>query len=277
MRHRPTFAALSIALFAAALPLAAASRRGFSLSVVVDGCEAPEYEHSGRLYVEALRGRNFSLRVVNPTPERIAVALSVDGRNVVDAKRTSAQAAAKWVLAPGETIEIPGWQVSGQTSRRFFFTETARSYAKWLGDTRNVGTIEAVFFREKRQWPRPAPGISGRVEGEASSGETRERAGAPAPPEAAAAEPGRDAGAAQRKSEADRMAATGIGDRTDFPVQWVAFEEEPSPAARIAIRYEFRRELVALGVLPRSDDALAARERARGFEPRYAPDPDRQR
>ena len=277
MQHRPKFAALSVVLFAAALPLAAASRRGFALSVVVDGCEAPEYEHSGRLYVEALRGRNFSLRVANPTSERIAVALSVDGRNVVDAKRTSAQGAAKWVLGPGETIDIPGWQVSGETSRRFFFTETSRSYAKWLGDTRNAGTIEAVFFREKRQWPRPTTGISGRVEDEASSGETRERAEAPAPHETAAAESGRDAGAAQRKSEADRFAATGIGDRTDFSVQWVAFEEERDPAARIAIRYEFRRELVALGVLPRSNDALAARERARGFDSRYAPDPDRRR
>jgi hypothetical protein len=276
MRHRPTLAALSLALFAAAMPLGAANRRGFSLAVVVDGCEAPQYEHAGRLYVEALRGRTFSLRVTNPTSERIAVALSVDGRNVIDAKRTSAQGAAKWVLAPGETIDIPGWQVSGETSRRFFFTETSRSYAKWLGDTRNVGTIEAVFFREKRR-PLIAPGLTGRVEGDASSGEVRERAGEPAPPDAATAEPGRDAGAAQRKSEADRFAATGIGDRTDFSVQWVAFEEERNPAARIAIRYEFRRELVALGVLPRADDALAARERARGFEPRFAPDPDRRR
>ncbi|HSE63007.1 MAG TPA: hypothetical protein VLG15_05285 [Thermoanaerobaculia bacterium] len=276
MRHRPTFAALSLVLFAAALPLDAASRRGFSLAVVVDGCEAPEYEHAGRLYVEALRGRNFSLRVVNPTSERIAVALSVDGRNVIDAKRTSAQGAAKWVLAPGETIDIPGWQVSGETSRRFFFTETSRSYAKWLGDTRNVGTIEAAFFLEKRRQPLRVPGVTGRVESEASSGEARDHAGEPAPP-AAAAEPGRDAGAAQRKSEADRFAATGIGDRTDFSVQWVAFEKERNPAARIAIRYEFRRELVALGVLPRADDALAGRERARGFEPRYAPDPDSRR
>jgi hypothetical protein len=274
MRHRPTFAALSLVLFAAALPLDAASRRGFSLAVVVDGCEAPEYEHAGRLYVEALRGRNFSLRVANPTSERVAVALSVDGRNVIDAKRTSAQGAAKWVLAPGETIDIPGWQVSGETSRRFFFTETARSYAKWLGDTRNVGTIEAAFFLEKRRRPLRVPGVTGRVEEEASSGEVRDRADAPAPP---SAESGRDAGSAQRKSEADRFAATGIGDRTDFSVQWVAFEEERNPAARIAIRYEFRRELVALGVLPRADDALAARERARGFEPRYAPDPDRRR
>ena len=42
--------------------------------------------------------------------------------------------------------------ISGQTSRKFFFTETSHSYAKWLGDTANVGTIEAVFFRER---PRP--------------------------------------------------------------------------------------------------------------------------
>ena len=277
MRHRLALVTLSFLLFGAALPLSAASRRGFSLAVVVDGCEAPEYEHAGRLYVEALRGRNFSLRMTNPTGERIAVALSVDGRNVVDAGRTSAQGAPKWILSPGETIDVPGWQVSGETSRRFFFTETSRSYAKWLGDTRNVGTIEAVFFREKRRWPAPAAGVTGAVEGGASSRSADEPAQSPAPPDVGAEHSRRDSGAAQRKSEADRFAATGIGDRTEFPVQWVAFEEDPDPAARIAIRYEFRRELVSLGVFPRRDDALAARERARGFEPRYAPDPDRNR
>ena len=94
MRNRPARTLIFLALFAAALPLAAASRRGFSLAVVVDGCEVPEYEHRGRIYVEALRGRDFSLRVSNPTAERVAVALSVDGRNVIDAGRTTALAAA---------------------------------------------------------------------------------------------------------------------------------------------------------------------------------------
>src|SRR5216684_7183770 len=63
----------------------------------------------------------------------------VDGLNVVDAKRTTAGAATKWILGPHQTADIPGWQISGQTSRGFFFTETGRSYAKWIGDTRNVG------------------------------------------------------------------------------------------------------------------------------------------
>ena len=270
MRRRPKAAILLLILFAAAAPLAGASRQAYSLEVIVDGCEAPEYEHLGRVYVEALRGRNFSVRISNPTSERVAVALSVDGRNVIDASRTSSLEATKWVLSPGETIDIPGWQVSGQNSRRFFFTETSGSYAKWLGDTRNVGTIEAVFFREKRERPVPLQGsVGGR--------NTREPLSAPAPTDAAAAEAPAGALVPGRKSEADRFAATGIGERTDFPVQWISFDPDPGPAARIALRYEFRRELLRLGVLPRSDDALAARDRARGFEPRYAPDPDRQR
>ena len=69
-------------------------------------------------------------------------------------------------------------------------------------------------------------------------------------------------------------AATGIGEETGFPVEWVAFEQERSPAARIALRYEFRAELVHLGVLPREEE-LFARDRAHGFEHDYAPDPFR--
>ena len=126
---------------------------GFTVSVLVDGKPAPEYAGRGRIYIEALKGREFTIRLSNPTRERVAVALSVDGRNVVDAKRTTDLAATKWILAPGQTADIPGWQVSGDTSRKFFFTETSKSYAKWLGDTANVGTIEAVFFREKRREP----------------------------------------------------------------------------------------------------------------------------
>jgi hypothetical protein len=244
-------------------PAWAAECGRFGLSVVVDGAAATEYPFRGRTYIEALRGRNFTLRLSNPTGERVAVALSVDGLNVVDAKRTTAREAARWVLDPGQTIEIPGWQVSGHTSRRFFFTETARSYAKWIGDTRNVGTIEAVFFREKRRVIEPLPVAPGTAAPQpmressrpAAEGKTRLESAAP---------------------QSDSFAATGIGERTAFPVQWVDFVAEPSPAASIALRYEFRPELVRLGVLSR-EDALYARDRGRGFEHDYAPEPGRRR
>lgn len=246
-----------LGLLASAPGLRAHDGTGYSLSVLVDGAPVPEFASRGRVYIEALKGREFTIRLANPTSGRVAVALSVDGRNVVDAKRTTERDATKWVLGPGQTIEIPGWQVSGETSRKFFFTETSRSYAKWLGDTANVGTIEAVFFREKRCEPPVASKDEPAFERET-------RAGAPA-----TASPAPTA----KLRAADENAATGIGDKTRFPVQWVAFEADPVPAARVALRYEFREQLVRLGVLPREDAGLYAREHASGFERGYAPDP----
>jgi hypothetical protein len=282
----------------------------FRLTVLVDGSPAPEYSARGRIYIEALKGRTFSVRITNPTSERIAVALSVDGRNVIDAKRTTSLAAAKWILSPGETAEIPGWQISGDTSRRFFFTETQHSYAKWLGDTSNTGVIEAVFYREKHAVavaPHPRHWWEWESKDEAErnsrSGQGLGSPGAPMPESRAQSAPEPDAeksreavtvtgeaplvdgsdtrsrdaarqrpeaGAIQKKSEA--YAATGIGERTSFPIQWTTFDEDPTPAARVSLRYEFHAELVRLGVLPREDD-LYARDRGRGFEREYAPDP----
>jgi hypothetical protein len=251
---------LLLGLFASAAGLRAHDGSGFSVSVLVDGSAVPEFASRGRIYIEALKGREFTIRLSNPTPGRVAVALSVDGRNVVDAKRTTELEATKWVLAPGQTIDIPGWQISGQTARRFFFTETSRSYANWLGDTANVGTIEAAFFREKRREPSVTLKDERRSEQRADASA---QGGAPAAPEARPA----------KARAADENAATGIGEKTSFPVQWVAFDEDPTPAARVALRYEFRPQLVRLGILPREDDGLFAREHASGFEHGYAPDP----
>jgi hypothetical protein len=51
---------------------------------------------------------------------------------------------------------------------------------------------------------------------------------------------------------------------------------ESAPAQTVNIRYEFRPQLVRLGILPSAsttDDRLDRRERARGFEPGFAPVP----
>ncbi|HSP94991.1 MAG TPA: hypothetical protein VLU06_10600 [Thermoanaerobaculia bacterium] len=278
MRKRGWLVAAGVGLFLAGTRLPASECGRFELSVIVDGSTAAEYPFRDRTYIEALRDKSFSLRLHNPTAERVAVALSVDGLNVVDAKRTSAAGATKWILAPGQTVDIPGWQVSGQTARRFFFTDTARSYAKWIGDTHNVGVIEAVFFREKTQPVQPLtvappPGKTMSRDSAAGAPEGRIEGGVPGGQiggESGSSKPAPQAGASVRES--DRFAATGIGDKTSFPVQWVSFDEDPVPAARIALRYEYRRDLVRLGVLPREDE-LYARDRGRGFEHEYAPDP----
>jgi hypothetical protein len=50
---------------------------------------------------------------------------------------------------------------------------------------------------------------------------------------------------------------------------------EPTPAQAVDIRYEFRPQLVRLGILPSegSNDPLDRRERTRGFDQGFSPVP----
>src|SRR5688572_32741318 len=117
--------------------------------ILVNGTPQPQCTHNGRLYVEALKGQEYAIQMRNPYPVRVAVALSVDGLNTIDAKHTSAADARKWVLGPYETVTISGWQINQAQARRFEFTTETKSYAQALGKTDNLGVISAVFYRER--------------------------------------------------------------------------------------------------------------------------------
>jgi len=263
--------ALSLAVASPAV--AATAPHGFVVEVLVDGRPLPEYPARGTRYIEALKGKDYAIRLRNPLGVRVAVALSVDGLNTIDARHTSAAEARKWVLGPYETVTIGGWQTSLDQARRFYFTSEERSYAQRLGMPENMGIISATFFRERV--PRVVPiGVEereGRMRDQSepaggAKSETSRSQSAPAPPAAGAAQP-----------QADEYAATGIGRREDHPVQYVRLDLEDHPAATIDLRYEFRPQLVRLGVLPAGPDLdpLTRRQRARGFEPGFCPEPHR--
>src|SRR5436309_4186444 len=126
-----------------------ATENGFSVEVLVDGRPVTEYAARGRRYVEALQDAEYELRIHNPTSSRVAVALSVDGLNTIDARHSSAWDAHKWVIEPYGTISVRGWQMSSENARRFYFTTERDSYAAKLGQAANLGVISAVFFRER--------------------------------------------------------------------------------------------------------------------------------
>jgi hypothetical protein len=233
------------------------SPRGADVEILVHGVPQQRYAHKGRWYIEALKGREYAIQLRNPYGVRVAVALSVDGLNTIDARETSAKEARKWVLEPYETVVISGWQTSHREARRFEFTTEERSYGQSLGKTNNFGIISAVFFRER---VRDVPHDS--------------RQALPAPPAPASAAPER-ADAARRQSE-NEYAATGMGRRTSHEVTTVWMDLEDTAAQTVNIRYEFRPQLVRLGVIrdPRPIDTLQRRERARGFEPGFCPEPE---
>jgi len=249
----------------------------FEVQVTVDGRPLEEYSARGRTYIEAIEGAEYEVRIRNPLPYRVAVALSVDGLNSIDARHTSAWEASKWVIGPYQTIYISGWQVSSERARHFYFTTERDSYGAKLGQTENLGLISALFFRERHPIPVPVtPPPRPRYEDRQSREEGRRGTDEPA----ASSQP--RGVAKDRRAEAypapdDESAATGIGRSVQNDVRWVQMDLESHPAAEVTIRYEYYPALVRLGIVPRSyprTDSLRRREGARGFEDRrFSPEP----
>jgi hypothetical protein len=260
--------------------------RGFEMTILVDGRPLDEYDARGKSYVEALAGREYEIRIRNPLAYRVAVALSVDGLNTIDAQHTTAWNASKWVIEPYGSITISGWQMSSERARRFYFTSERDSYGAKLGETSNLGNISAVFFRERR--PRPIPITPRRPpiydeDGRRNKEEAPTADGVESSVDRAES-PAASGGEAKsmRKEQVmpqpdDEYAATGIGRSVQNDVRWVNMDLDTRPAAEVLIRYEYYAALVRLGVLPHRyerPDPLRRRESARGFEDRrFSPEP----
>jgi hypothetical protein len=262
--------------------------RGFDVQILVNGRPLEEYEARGKSYVEAIAGAEYEVRIQNPLPYRVAVALSVDGLNTIDARHTTAWNASKWVIEPYGTISISGWQMSSERARRFYFTSERDSYGAKLGQTSNLGVVSAVFFRERRPYPvpiAPPPRPRPLYKEDGRNKSSGAPAGTSSESSAGSSDSMRRSGedsALERKGQIapqpdDEYAATGIGRSVHNDVRWVNMELDSRPAGEVVIRYEYYPALVRLGVMPRSyprPDPLRRRERAAGFEDRrFSPEP----
>ncbi len=257
-----------------------ATENGFSVEVLIDGMPTAEYAARGRRYIEALENAEYELRIHNPSASRVAVALSVDGLNTIDARHTSAWDAHKWVIEPYGTIHVRGWQMSSENARRFYFTTERDSYAAKLGQAANLGVISAVFFRERAPY-RILPVTPGEPR---TRNENEDRIRVPesnSPTESMGqGQPSRDSAKTRSlpsyPAPDDESAATGIGRSVRNGVQWIKMDLEQRPVGEVTIRYEYRAALVRLGIIPRDyprPSVLDRRERAQGFEPKYCPQP----
>ncbi|HYO90781.1 MAG TPA: hypothetical protein VEQ40_04065, partial [Pyrinomonadaceae bacterium] len=191
----------------------------FEVDVLVNGRPIAQYLARGRRYIEALKGAEYELRIRNPLGVRVAVALSVDGMNTIDARRSSAWDASKWVIEPYQSITIRGWQMSSARARRFYFTSERDSYGAKLGQTANLGIISAVFFRERQPVtvvPQPR--------GTYGNGRDRAESSKESAPQSSAGSSANSA--SQKRADVypqpdEDSAATGIGRNVRNDVRWV--------------------------------------------------------
>lgn len=236
------------------------------VSVMVDGRTAPLYLKAGahdRRYVQAFRGRNYSIVVRNTTGRRVGFVMAVDGLNVVNGERTRlAHDEPMYVLDPWETATIRGWRTSLHDVRRFVFVDEERSYAERTGQGNgDLGWIRVHAFREHQPlaWrpaaPHPYRGDHGpREESEAR----RDEPGEAAPQKSRA-------GDLSGRAGVDANPGTGWGDRRHDPVSRVEFRAVRHATDRVTLRYEYESGLRALGIVPvRHRPAGRTWERERG-------------
>ncbi|HET6962017.1 MAG TPA: hypothetical protein VFJ27_05960, partial [Terriglobia bacterium] len=87
---KTTTLALSLLILLTCAGAQSRDQTDFQMEVLVKGSTAPTYFQSGKVYIEAVRNQEYSIRLTNPLNRRVAVALAVDGLNSIDAHTSDA-------------------------------------------------------------------------------------------------------------------------------------------------------------------------------------------
>jgi hypothetical protein len=217
------------------------------------GAALVEYRHRGERYVVGQPGNEYAIRIRNCSAGRLLAVLSVDGVNVVSGESASPDQAG-YVLEPGGYVNIQGWRKDLDRTAAFYFSDPGDSYAARTGRPNDLGVIGVALFRELPS--EPPQWLS------------RDRQSAPPAAQERAESAAAGAAKSNRAAAADAAApgpqqpslGTGHGRGEYSPVRQVDFQRASSePDEMIAIRYERRETLVAMGVIPAPRYGLARR------------------
>jgi hypothetical protein len=208
------------------------------------GEEFPKYRTYPRLhpegkffYMEAVKGQRYSIQITNKSDRRIAVAVAVDGRNIIDGKKSDLKRTERmYIIGPHEANIFEGWRTGMDRTNRFYFTEQSDSYAeKVFADASAMGTIALAVYREKPPEIAPYSGRSSRMK--------------EAPAGAAPSAPGESRSSDRLEQKKDEKAGTGFGETTYSPAYMVHFDPEHAMAEKIVLKYEWRSELCRKGII----------------------------
>ena len=234
----------------------------------------PSTWSQGRHWVVGTPGQEYAVRVCNTSGGRVLAVTSVDGVNVITGD-TAAPGQSGYVLDPYACLDIAGWRKNMARTAAFYFTELPDSYAARTGRPDNLGVVGVALFREMAPPPVTRQQL-GRI-----AAEDRYEAPAAARAESSSAPSGeakrqRDDVAAAAAPLPRTMLGTGHGRSEHSRAYQVPFERATAePAETVAIHYDRRENLVAMGVLP--PPVVAAVRPANPFPawPHFVPDPPR--
>ena len=264
----------------------AAQRGPLAVEVKVGGSNTPLYmaaNRPDRWYLEARTGARYEIRVRNTTGERVGFVLAVDGLNAINGliSRNSANEP-MYVLDPYESATIKGWRKDLDNVSRFVFVDEQRSYAERTGQGNgDLGWIRVTAFNEVQHYGGSTWG-SVKDQYRRGDGPTAREVSPPSAAPEAAPQAARErvsngmskdaAGDRDLRSERsdgpvaeESNPGTGWGPNQRDRVRTVDFEPRPYAAAQVILRYEYRRALLSLGILPWSPPRDRTWERERGL------------
>jgi hypothetical protein len=173
----------------------------FKAELLFNGEPRPLDARDGRKVLAVAPGEVFTVRLSNDSPERVGVALYLDGLNSIGRRRETPSAGLKWIVGPRQSVIVAGWQIDPQTVQEFRFEHASGTGAA------DAGWITASFFAEA------ATTVGGAQSGAQSGSKGDEN---------------RDLG----------TLVIGAGGTKDNATRRVAFASCPLPAAAVALRYE---------------------------------------
>ena len=246
MRRIAFMAILFISLVTPALGWAHFGRTDVvDVKIVSDNGEAfPKYETFPRghregeyYYPEAVKGQRYSIQITNKSGRRIGLAIAVDGRNIIDGKKSDLLRNERmYIIGPYGTNTFEGWRTGMDRTNRFYFTEQSDSYAeKVFADALAMGTIALAVYKEKIAQITPHADMS------------LPKREAPAARGPSVSSESRAAG--KHKLEESDQAGTGFGETTYSPASVVQFDPEHTIAEKVVLKYEWRSELCRKGII----------------------------
>lgn len=137
----------------------------YQIRVLVNDRPVPVYHdyRNGTDWIEARDGVRYVVEIRNDNWKRILAVASVDGLNVINGKHEDSFTAPGYIIHGHGNIKIPGWKISADNVKEFYFTPEGSSYSSKLGaNPANDGVIASAIFEEKEYytWTNTSHGSS---------------------------------------------------------------------------------------------------------------------
>jgi hypothetical protein len=122
----------------------------YSVDILINNKPIRKFPFNDKLFIEARKGQEYSIRIENNTFSRILAVTSVDGLDTLTGKQAEENGNG-YVINGYNSLTIDGFRVSNEKVAKFIFDYKESSYAasKKDGSEKNVGVVGVRLFQEK--------------------------------------------------------------------------------------------------------------------------------